>query len=352
MMSNLPQDLLEEILYRVPATCLKRIRPTCKRWYALFKDQRFCNNHFHKAPKQYRILMLKETRVSILNFNTKFIGTSLVLKNTTFNPEQVCIDRVCHCDGLLLCTTKDNRLVVWNPCLGETWCIQPRTCNKISSFALGYEENKSCPSYKILINWYKQNSQAMYEIYEFSSDSWKVLDDVGLDCVIFTNIGASLKGNTYFIAEYTLGGCLVCFDFTSERLKRLCLPPSSYHGCMALSVVGEVEQLSLLNRNWSLSKVEIWVTNNIDTSTEAALLWTKSFAVDFSVLGYCFSGFICFFNNEGTKLNVCINARFGTSMKMVHIKDNEDYHIIDSTYEERAWAGFFSYVPSLVKLRM
>lgn len=35
-----------------------------------------------------------------------------------------------HCDGLLLCITRDNRsVVVWNPCLGETrWLQRKNVC--------------------------------------------------------------------------------------------------------------------------------------------------------------------------------------------------------------------------------
>lgn len=134
---------------------------------------------------------------------------TLGLKNTFSNSEEVDIDKVFHCNGLLLCFTKNSRLVVWNPCLGETRWIHPKTGYNISRFALGYEENKFCRSYKILISWwdcYKPNPHAEVEIYEFSSDSWRVvLDDVDMDFSILENIGASLKGNTYYLAFDKLG---------------------------------------------------------------------------------------------------------------------------------------------------
>ncbi|CAL9222517.1 unnamed protein product [Arabidopsis halleri] len=46
---------------------------------------------------------------------------------------------------------------------------------------------------------------------------------------------------------------------------------------VVLSVVRE-EQLSLLYQNYTTSKMEIWITTNIDTDAE--LLWSKSFTVD------------------------------------------------------------------------
>ncbi|KAL9816876.1 putative F-box domain-containing protein [Arabidopsis thaliana] len=42
-MSELSQDLLEEILCRVPAISLKKLRSTCKLWNSLFIDKRVRN---------------------------------------------------------------------------------------------------------------------------------------------------------------------------------------------------------------------------------------------------------------------------------------------------------------------
>ncbi|CAL9221912.1 unnamed protein product [Arabidopsis halleri] len=119
-MSDLPLNLVEEILSRVPATSLKRLLSTCKRWNALFKNKRFTVKHFSKAPKEFMVLMLKECRVFPVNVNLNVAPPSLEfegalgLKDSHSNSEQVDIVHVFHCDGLVLCTTKDNRLVVWN----------------------------------------------------------------------------------------------------------------------------------------------------------------------------------------------------------------------------------------------
>ncbi|CDY24370.1 BnaA07g02950D [Brassica napus] len=55
-MSHLPMDIVEEILFRVPAISLKRLGSTCKRWKSLFKDHRFTDKHFLKAAKQSLVL--------------------------------------------------------------------------------------------------------------------------------------------------------------------------------------------------------------------------------------------------------------------------------------------------------
>ncbi|CAL9221915.1 unnamed protein product, partial [Arabidopsis halleri] len=294
MKSDLPLDLVDEILSRVPATSLIRLRATCRRWNALFKNKRFTEKHFRiAATKDPMVLMLNEYRVCRMSVNLNVAPPSiefkgaLGLKDSHSNSKQVDIVQVFHCDGLLLCKTKKNRLVVWNPCLGETRRIKLKVDYKIdgsccdyygtdrSRFALGYiQNNKCCRSYKIL-RW--------CEIYEFSSDSWRVIDDVLYSPILYgyTSV-SSLKGNTYWLADDEKEGCklLLSFDFTAEKFKRLCLPLFQNHGRVTLSV-GREEQLSVLNWSYNTSAIEMWVTNKIDAESE--LLWSKSFTVNYPI---------------------------------------------------------------------
>ncbi|KAH0880105.1 hypothetical protein HID58_067499, partial [Brassica napus] len=47
--SNLPMELLEEILSRVPVKSIVTVRSTCKNWNVLTEDQRLANKHIEKA---------------------------------------------------------------------------------------------------------------------------------------------------------------------------------------------------------------------------------------------------------------------------------------------------------------
>ncbi|KAF3531372.1 hypothetical protein DY000_02042369 [Brassica cretica] len=96
MMSDLPWDLVEVILGRVPAISLKRLRSSCKRWNRLFNDKEFARKHFHKAPKQ-----------SFVN-GEKGIQNLMSLNS----------------HGTPSLEFKDTRIMLWNPCTGETRWIQ------------------------------------------------------------------------------------------------------------------------------------------------------------------------------------------------------------------------------------
>ncbi|KAJ4897620.1 putative F-box/kelch-repeat protein [Raphanus sativus] len=252
MMSDIPQDLIEEILSRVPAASLRRLRSTCKLWNDLFKDGRFRENHIRKAPKQSRILMLNDYKISSLNVNlnvappaaVEFKGP-LVLKDSHSCSQQVDIEDIFHCDGLLLCTIRNDRhrLMVWNPYLGETRWIQifQTTTNSSSdlrySFALGYQNNNFCRSSRILKCWHSIDPMMVFEVYELSSGSWRVFDDIALDCCILPKCGVSFKGNAYWLAFGQTVGLLLGFDFTRDTFIRLCLPQAMEFCYLNLSVV-------------------------------------------------------------------------------------------------------------------
>ncbi|XP_024014867.1 putative F-box protein At3g17270 [Eutrema salsugineum] len=59
MISDLPHDLESEILSKVPAKSLEKLKSTCKRWYTLFKDPRFIekNNSGSEAAREVILLM-------------------------------------------------------------------------------------------------------------------------------------------------------------------------------------------------------------------------------------------------------------------------------------------------------
>ncbi|XP_010489897.2 PREDICTED: putative F-box/kelch-repeat protein At3g17570 [Camelina sativa] len=302
MFSDLPRDLQAEILSRVPARSLQKLKPTCKRWYTLFKDPGFLKKNLGRAERGLLMLM-NSSRVCSISINLPGIHNSvdpsfdvtgvLVSKN---DPEDVKISDIFQCNGLLLCTTTDRRLVVWNPYTGQTRWIPNRSSNALfHKFVLGYEQD-SC-SYKVLR--YKSYDSlgplgAEFEIYEFNSDSWCSFYDVSPNCS-FESKGVSLKGNTYWIASDTegpFGTFGLRFDFTTKKFGRFSLPFQSDDAggvvdSMILSVVRE-EKLALLYERFEYftkdpSEMKIWVTN---TKIEEAkdLSWSDFLVVDFPKL--------------------------------------------------------------------
>ncbi|ESQ37144.1 hypothetical protein EUTSA_v10002817mg, partial [Eutrema salsugineum] len=354
---DLPRDLVEEILSRVPATSLGQLQSTCKRWKALFKDPVFIKKHLDKAAKRYLVLMLIDYRIYSMSINLQGIRNivdpiidikrRLSLNDLQHISEQDGTSDFFHCDGLLLRRVRDDKLVVWNPCHGQTRWIQFNSYKPLSRVALGYENSKSCHNYKILRLWdnldFFQDNKfrpvLRFEIYEFSSDSLRVLEEALLDCLILGWNGVSLMGNIYWVVSDTKDKSifLLSFDFTTERLRRLCLP----FGCsnvdtIALSVVKD-EQISVLHQRCDTPEIEIWVTTNDKNDHTKVLSWRKFLAVDISThhdwMFWCI-------RNQTSREIVCI---FG--------EDNE-YREISSVYTDKLrWPYMLTYFPSLAQIR-
>ncbi|KAG7583342.1 F-box domain [Arabidopsis suecica] len=359
MMPELSEDLLEEILCRVPATSLKRLRCTCKLWNSLFNDKRFTRKHFRKAPRQSLILMLKNFGFSSMSINLHRVSPVEITRELNLidphsssylsRVSQSCLSS----DGLLLCVNNkmdDTSLVVWNPCTCQmTKLIQHRKIGYTYTYALGsYQDNKSGnKSYKILSR--RIYGDLEFEIYEINSNSWRILD-VTVDSFMYIQ-NVSLKGKSYWFSrdekEKHLGLfiSLICFDYTTERFEHLCLPYtySWYFKNMSLSVVRE-EKLSVLLQRERTSKIEIWVTNKIGETK--VLSWIKFLAVDLTPeirFG------INFLVDEEKKILVCPQNIVLNGKNMVYIV-GEDNKVREVAFEDEFKPFLFYYVPSLTQI--
>ncbi|CAA7016356.1 unnamed protein product [Microthlaspi erraticum] len=203
------------------------------------------------AKKQFLGFMMMDSRVCSIQFDLQgirndeedFVGPCIKQVSLL---EQVEISRAFHCDGLLLCVLKDSsRLVLWNPYLGQIRWIQPRNSfHRLDRYPLGYDENRNHKILRVFGEYESSRSQVSgYEIYDLSSDSWKVFDfDVSPDWDIQSHQrGVSLKGNAFFLAH--------------EKTRK---------EFVSLSCVRE-EQLAVLYQNWE--DLEIQVTKKIDPYT-------------------------------------------------------------------------------------
>ncbi|EOA33078.1 hypothetical protein CARUB_v10016415mg [Capsella rubella] len=281
-MLDLPRDMAEEVLARLPMTSLRGFRAACKTWNTLSKDGSFTRKHLAQAKaaavREFTVVMVIDFKVYLTNLSLhKGVDRPINHQGkltSLDDPNQVEISGVYHCDGLVLCITKGfTRLVVWNPYWGQTLWVKPRRLHQrphMYRYAIGYQNSKSCRSYKILRS-VEFESVAKYEIYELNSNSWRVLD-VTCDWYLqYYARGVSLKGNTYW------------FGVHKERFgPRLGLPFRSFEeDTVSLSSVRE-EQLAVLFQRWDNLHMEIWVTTKIEPHVVS---WSKLFlAVDMEPL--------------------------------------------------------------------
>ncbi|CAA7060667.1 unnamed protein product [Microthlaspi erraticum] len=368
MLDVLPEDLVREILSRVPVTCLVRLRSTCKQWNNLIKDPEFIitnqSRNSAAGEKQSMIVLLKQVGVY------EFLTSKLVkLKDRLYDSDKFYIYDIYYCDGLLLCTIVNkirnddeqfvSRLVVWNPILGQTkWIDLTNRYRVYDIFTLGHDGNKN---YKILRIFYGDSSYKRgLEIYDCKVNSWKSLDeDVTRDDWGILARGASLNGDSYWIGYDESDKdvpMLISFDFSVEKLQRQFLPNHQSEGIlMALSVHRE-EELLLLNQGYDTLKTEIWVTTNnkMDKKKTKVFSWSKYLTVDLYSHNISLFHYTSFFIMEEKKktLVCCCTRRYLSYYKAYVIGEEENgvrkVHL--GKFDFRVRPLMFNYLPSLVQI--
>nr|VDD15068.1 unnamed protein product [Brassica rapa] len=124
-------------------------------------------------------MMMDSRRICLMNLDLpKDNGDPSVEQVSVL--DQIQISKVFQCDGLLLCFLMDcSRLLVWNPYLGQTRWIEPRhSFQHGDSFALGYNNNLNHKILRFSNEVHPITSKHVlgFELYDFSTSSWKVLD--------------------------------------------------------------------------------------------------------------------------------------------------------------------------------
>ncbi|XP_010473854.1 PREDICTED: putative F-box protein At3g17620 [Camelina sativa] len=302
-MSDLPRELVKEILSRVPAKSMREVRLTCKTWNTISKH--IGNAAILAREGEFLVIVVVNCRAFLISLNLNGIhnntGPKIKRRRKLISlNDHDAIYEIYHCEGLLLCTTKDNttkenpKLVVWNPYTGHTrWiCVEHRSLLDEYTHVIGYDKSKSCRAYKILrFGTSPKMNGCVNEIYEFKSNSWRVLDVTPSRNIELFLGGVSLKGNTYLpaIADDDVPDFLLCFDFTKETFgPHLPLPFESYYDIVTLSSFGE-EQLAVLFQPSNCFGMQIWVTTKIEPS---AVSWSKFLAVDNMIPFYFYATFL------------------------------------------------------------
>ncbi|KAG2271693.1 hypothetical protein Bca52824_066248 [Brassica carinata] len=249
--------------------------------------------------------------------------------------------------------------------------------NDHSEFSLGYENNKSCQTYKILrCSWDFLGVEPQVVdcgIYDFESHSWKDLNDVFPKNCSIVSKAVSLKGNIYCIADKNdEEDLLLSFDFSTEKFRCLSLRfPSVVDDFVpaALSVVRE-ERLSVLYSVISDTrpKIEIWMTTHDKIDQTKLVSWSKflSLELDENNPQIDLSSETTFFVDEKQKVAVlcetmgftgkdmnsraktkCVTLEEATCEERVFMRSNQRYITIEGAAEGEGRSRSLIYRPKI-----
>nr|POE66585.1 f-box protein cpr30 [Quercus suber] len=285
-MSNIPQELIIEILARLPVKSVVRFLCVSKEWYALITDSDFIKLHLKSSieTNRDRILILDEGKFSPYSSAVQFSKDNQFGKTfEIYMPLQnwVISD---FCDGLV-CLHKDYvklEVAIWNPLIRKYRKLPIEPIDVPSSFwsgsRLAFGHDPRNDDYKVLrvTEFYMTDSvEFEVKVYSMRSNSWKKIDVQWPNKAICCSKLVVLNGDVYWLAaDGVVQGLesILAFNFATEKLRLYGTPvPPDNDQFTCLDVLGGF--LCYIVNDYLNSDVYLMKKNGVESS------WTQIFKI-------------------------------------------------------------------------
>lgn len=304
MSDYIPQELLHEILIKLPVESLVRFTIVCKSWYSIITDPQFvnlqcnyANLNENKKPLLVRFYdrVVKEENYTIRcddeTFSEEFTRVEFPFKSPLgyFRIVGICNGLVCLSDDLFGDT---ERVILWNPAVRKSVDIEMPVRPKYPHmFVLGFGNCPVTNDHKVVRVVYLKDSSLNFtvppevQVYSLSTGSWR---DV--------NAGAPLS----YMVEYTwsqvfVSGCvhwlayrkqgesgsrnlLVSFHMGDEVFGEVMLPDSLANDIvydMSVSICRDSLAALKYNKEIGQESCVVWVMREYGVSES----WTKLYTI-------------------------------------------------------------------------
>lgn len=282
--SDLPEDLVMEILSRLPVKCLLQLKCVSKNWYVLIENPIFIQKHLDNInnPTSYFVhhYFLDTMKSGFTLFQYDDEQKQLVSKSHLYqdvlNTSTHLWEVLGPLNGLfLLYNDQEQDVVLWNPSTKEFKPLpmsQPLNCpNSFSlcSYKFGFGiEPSSIGDYKVV--WMRDywdvysedwHSPMIVSVYTLSTNSWRNFQEFNVS----SRDVAKSSGNTYLNGFYYWRACkndkIFGFDMRNDKIVEIQTPKSfvSKQGDLSLfndSIAMYIYEPIIVGRETS---IDIWV---------------------------------------------------------------------------------------------
>ncbi|XP_058185595.1 putative F-box protein At3g24700 [Rhododendron vialii] len=309
---NLSEDLLMEILWRLPVKSLLQLKSVCKNWYALIQSPNFVYLHHDRAAsiaaaENTDCLLVKR----FLNGGEGGVTLSFVPNETPVEDIDISstgldikhLQILGPCNGVVCLTrfSSSSPIVLCNPSIKEFRVLPEPSYKNDHMCNLGFGFDPYMNDYKVVrfavmsTDLPIRHIDERVEMYDLSKDSWRELDAEspvvsGFTC--FNDSYASWNGDFFWYAYHKHGGSpvIMAFRMSDEAFEEMPVPEVcllDQHSEKKLFVLDNSLAMVIYPNWWSNPFVflpeefsleksfDIWVMNEEDVEVS----WTKKFTI-------------------------------------------------------------------------
>ncbi|XP_054786085.1 F-box/kelch-repeat protein At3g06240-like [Prosopis cineraria] len=312
----LPEEVIGEILLRLPVKSLLRFRCVSKSWHSLISSPLFAELHFQRSPgRTHRILVTADSQFQSIDFNAPFHDDSAVVHlNFPRRRTPDDLEIMGSCRGfLLLVVDKQQKLFIWNPSNGVCRKIPPLNRN-IFVYMYGFAYDESTDDYILVL------VSDFLAFFSLKTKSWEILAD---ECQYIyqwdePTSGSILNGAIHWFAKRVRQPppecfTIIAFDIAAKNLREIPVPDDYEVGSGFLGVVG-----GCLTLTENSDVIKMWVMKEYGVKSS----WTRLFTVSTNPCHIEFFQPLCF-----TKDNQLVvrNSTIG----LLKLSAKEELQVVD-----------------------
>lgn len=288
---NLPDDVIVEILLRLPVKTLLRFKSVCKLWRALIGSERFIKQQYTWESNQERLLIRHyrpdEERYAYALYSDKMLSAYEEPDHLQIPPSVASL--MGPLNGVFCLISISGHMALLNPAMRQFRRLPSVPQNRqphLSSYddLLGFGVDPLTGDYKIVSIQYFWNEEmdaphfpSLVSVYSSGTDSWRHFEDVDLvnssRCAYRSLCNTFLKGVYYWLTEFNESDvAILAFDICSEKFREIQVPDciKSKEGDLAL--YGDSVALLSCDVDRVDKCVDIWLMDQDGC-------WTKSLTV-------------------------------------------------------------------------
>lgn len=289
---SIPDEIVEEILTRLPVKSLLRFRCVSKSWRSLISSPAFIKAHLKIATN---ISMHSHNRLMCISADSdnhfREISLRFLLRGAEVESNYVVTDPdlpmriVGSCNGMVCVALEKEKLYLWNPSIRKAKCLPSLDigsgfgCYMKDGF--GYEESND--DYKVVAISYCVFDAGPYkvEIFSLKANAWRRIEDFDFGNPV-CHSGKYVNGKLHWLVDNDGIVDIFSLDLSSETFGKVGTP---HHACTGSCSILEYDDpcmtLGLFKESLCMlfddhkTRMDLWVMNDYGVPDS----WTRVFTV-------------------------------------------------------------------------